>query len=550
MSIFGSGVGGNIGGPQQPLQRDIEATAWTEVNKAFAGLTKDTLIVPFTKLGGNVWKYESNANRPTLHPMESLRVSLTNPELIDESWMPFFENLIQQLPPDVKEAFNEQNKRSFEERNPSFVALNHLLIATAKILLWIENTNHLLAPDSIQVAPGTPLRQRTDEYQYLPYLAIQTAIADGETIYGSAFNYLSQLGPNNPYFDALLNFNSQLKEAFDALTTLSPEFANSSIDPRTPQVHLAHALEAVNEIYHQSNLGDDLQILGPTFKALAILSAAMALEQGSPALELGINIASIGLSASQSSSGFLGQALETLSSGLSNVIEKGLLPNANVGNQLLINTLTILSFIGAISSGSLLANHGIGRLPNKEMDLVDEHNHLLFAFELTMLLASSSQLIFNTYHSAAAASGATEKNQGAIAAMLATTALFLTILSGAQGNQTTLERLTMELKGPLAQGIGQTQEFLSQALATGLLSGETASSLSVYLQQALLALNEENFNGFYDCYVNVLHLLNLTPEQVQKDIKQIGNFAEKVLSAFYLQQNDPTTAITGIAHIA
>src|ERR1700733_2589113 len=149
MRVASAGVGGNIGGPIQPTARDLEATAWTQVNKAALGIMPDTLEIPFSQLGGNVWKYQSDSSRPTLKPMGTSRTSTPQENALpDESWKAHYDALVKDLPPDVKARFVAEMGKPFSGRDPGYSSLDNLLTLLAKAMAALENSAAPVDPES------------------------------------------------------------------------------------------------------------------------------------------------------------------------------------------------------------------------------------------------------------------------------------------------------------------------------------------------------------------------------------------------------------------
>lgn len=544
MSI-GPGVGGNVGGSQQPLQREVEASAWTEVNKAFVAIVKDTLVMPFTKFGGNLWKYDSSANRPLLAPLGMLRMNTEPKSSGDDSWRTYFDDLIQKLPEDVANALQEDSKQPFNERNPVFVTVNALLMYAAKASAWTEAFNHQVEPDSPFIQPGSPLEARINLSQKMGENGVQGAIADGATIYASVSNYLTQKGPNGPNFDTQISFFRQMGDAFTALTTLSHELEHpeSLEDIQKRQEHLTNALNTLNNAYSRSYSGEDLQVFGSTFYALGVLSGALGV--GSPSLYIGLELALD----SSSQNKLIGNTLQTTINFFVNGLTS-LFPTHNAGKERYFELLTTFTALASLGFGHLVSEHGITFLPNPHADLTTEKEHRLFAFETISALLASSNVLKNTFTEAAAASGADEKIQTVVANVLCIASLLLGINGAAHGSDRDFDKLVLDLKDILHSYLAPTNAFLKESIVNESLNGEMMTPLSVALQQAEIALHEEDIDSFKHAFSSLLSLAGTPPEALQKDIKQAEEFADRAMNAWLIGPEDQTNTMTGITHTA
>jgi hypothetical protein len=162
MTSVGTGVGGNVGGNAIPLQRELEATAWTEINKAALGM-RDSIEQAFTQLnprystgylGG--FGYKTTAENPLLdHPLESMRSSESFNKYTDNNWQAAYDDLVNQLPTDLRARFNRETNKPFEQRNPSFAALDNLLQLTAKFLTQASIQSKPIEASSLEEARTT-----------------------------------------------------------------------------------------------------------------------------------------------------------------------------------------------------------------------------------------------------------------------------------------------------------------------------------------------------------------------------------------------------------
>lgn len=133
-------VGGSRGMGRPPTldYREMEQTSTVELNKQQLGQVKNTLDVPFTLLGGNAWKYQAHACKPTLTQTvfeAMVRNDIRDPNALSEKQ---FKELKDKLPVNLKMGLERSLKMSYEERDPAFIVLENLLRFFAKLLARFE----------------------------------------------------------------------------------------------------------------------------------------------------------------------------------------------------------------------------------------------------------------------------------------------------------------------------------------------------------------------------------------------------------------------------
>jgi hypothetical protein len=546
MTVPGSGVGsGNLGSPQQPQQRELETTAWTQVNKANLNILPDTLLVPFTQFGKDP-KYQSNQSRNLEPPLQSMRLNTASDISIDNLWQDFFTVLLGGLPNNVSAALIEDLKSPlFEDRNPTLIALGYLLSTTAKVMAWLETVGERLAEESPLMEAGSPLALRTEYNQSLGAIAAEALIVEGASIYANSTNFLAQVGANDIYFDGLTGFLREMGNGFSALSSLTSDSASTLPDLQDRKAALANAMANVNLSYQRSALGNDLQILGSTLEALSLVTAATALKNGSPALLIGLDLALRGIETSESTLGIVGNSLGSFINALADGLLVGQLPNIDKGSQIFLRYLTTTAFVALISLTTLVATKGLGILP--AMDEADKHDNHLFSLEIATLLAANANIFNHTFTTLAAACGANEKGQQEIADILSTAALMLVILSASNGNENDANSLAEALSHPLSKGLEVTGTFLSDGI---LVQGDMTAGLNAYVQQALAALQEGNLESFWSAFKAGLAQQNISLNGLQSDIQEVNRFADSLWNGILTGYTNQTNTITGIAQSA
>lgn len=218
----GSGAGGtgNLGGPFSPTQRDIETTAWTEVNKAALGIVNDSIELAFSQLDkrystshlGTQTGYRAREDQPLLdHTLENVRVlqSLNLP--IDESWNAAYEQLVNQLPPEMLERFKLEQQKPPNEQDPSFIATANVLKRGAQILTNISAHSQSPDPNSLEAA-------RTEWNLIISQGAFKASITNTIQVADKAEEYLEEQGANLPHHDDYKNSITQIRSDAEILS--------------------------------------------------------------------------------------------------------------------------------------------------------------------------------------------------------------------------------------------------------------------------------------------------------------------------------------------
>lgn len=215
----GSGGSGSLGAPASPTQREIEASAWTEVNKAALGIVQDSIDIAFSQIDqryskshiGTQTGYRASEDQPLLdHNLENVRIQRSFNLPIDESWNAAYEELVGQLPAELLERFMEEQHKPLNKRQPFFVAADNLFKLGAQIFTTI-------AAHCYPAAEGTLEAARTGANALLPFIALQEAIRNNQQVVALAKEYLNEQGANLINFDEYNNDLTQIDKLNNTL---------------------------------------------------------------------------------------------------------------------------------------------------------------------------------------------------------------------------------------------------------------------------------------------------------------------------------------------
>jgi len=556
MTSTGTGVGGNVGGPSIPLQRDLEATAWTEINKAALGIVHDSIEKAFTELnprynpgyiGG--FGYKTTSENPLLdHPLEIQRRSELSKNNTGDNWQQTYEDLVNQLPADLLLRFTNEGNKPFDERNPTFVALDNVFQMTAKILTQTNNAAKEPSDISLEAA-------RTTLNLLLPFAALKGAISNGLEVTQSATNFLTDQGANYRYFDGFNSVLSQLQSPLKLMQSVNLSLSTTKGGQLSPQAiqaasKAAEQLETIRTKLESMSLGPDLQVVLANIKTLEIAATALSLPiTSSSPLFIALASASIGLYSNDSSLGAIGPGFGAVTKNLMNGFQLGLMANNNKASSDMLSNLTTLSFVLFTSLGSLAIQSGLGLYPLKSSQDID--NAHFFAFETMLQLATSSGFIEKFYQEAIAIAGGDPQAQQLGSSILSQVATYLVILSASMTAKRDPTNLIENEAPHLRQGVASAEQIqeeeLNQEVILQELKSDRITAVALATKLAALALDSKDYEGFLDASSSLFESLNTSLLSIEKDIAQINKSAEITIGT--TSMGDPNQQLTGMVNI-
>ena len=217
---MGIGGGTGVGGTAQPPQiRESETTAFVEGMKKFIAMVPgDTLeVIPFTQREyEEVFKYRSEPDRPLLHPLLNLRFANVPEFVEEETWQPIYDDLVKNLPTDIKNWFAEEMEKPLDQRDIVAVVLNQLLEITAKGIGWLMTVTQ-------PVPPNSPAEAYMQINAALPYFALEAILFQAQEVLDHAKEQIALIGPNDPNFNALTNLINEMTSIITELNDLKKE---------------------------------------------------------------------------------------------------------------------------------------------------------------------------------------------------------------------------------------------------------------------------------------------------------------------------------------
>ncbi len=502
-------------------------------NKATIGLQPDLgpIIVPFTQLStAQPWKYQSNANRPTLDlSLETQRVILKPGGEAPPPSSGTYNSLVSGLPPHLQTAL-----APFQDPDVDTSTLDPNIVTLHQVLTYSATTVDTLQNAGRPAPPGSPEELDSIGYSQMPQVATGSLLADNQVILPSGQTFLNQLGPNYPHYDDMSNLLGQTQASSNgiAATTTAPNHA--------PPEHVA-AMRAstaddtgrLSGVYSNTDHGNQLQILGPVIGSQNVLAASQTIAPSNPALGLGLSVSTIGLNSSESRTGPVGSGMESVNTSVSNGLLTAFNPDATPGNAMLFQNGVALTSVVSTGVGTYAAS-----------------NTSSFGYELGLSVAAHSGILPNVFGTFAGSAGFSESAQPIVGHAL--TALTLTNLvnAGAQANPRASEAYFDSVREPLTTSVGIVGQSVSEGIANGTITGPGAQAVSVGLTQAHLSLQNGDWEGYSSSVNNLVGQTGTSTPQVQSNMNSVGRTTSMVVTSTSSGIADNASVQTSVQRMA
>lgn len=515
------------------------------VNKASLGIVPDSIEKSFVEfnprytlgyLGG--FGYRSAAGRPLLdHPLESVRYTLPSLTQDSTAWRTSYDSLVNQLPPDLQARFLKERELPFEQRNLSFVALDNVLTMGAKVL---TRANQLGQTDYLDPLAET----RTTLNILLPFAALKGAISNGNETLSQAKDFLMTQGANYRYFDGFNSLISQWEASLTLLQQVNSSLADTVNGQLTPQAvrnaaKAAFLLGTVGAQIEHISLGNDLQMLLPSIRAMETIASALSLKSTLTApLFLAAAWGSLGITSTDNSLRVVGSQLQTLANTLSAGLIAGIMPPSNKAGNEFLSLMTTLSLTTFIGLAGLTVDSGLGLYPSRSEQ--DVQAARFFAFESAVQLLVNSGTLETFYQEIIAASGGNTEAQRLGSTTLANAAYLLIALEGAQEAKKSPIQLMEDQSQSLQQGLFSAGEIEAKAATDH-------TSIAHAIQLLTIALESRDYEGFQGSLNTVLEGIGIAPESLPADLTAIHEIGKAIVGGSDDKNLDPN--MTTIIHV-
>lgn len=178
------------------------------------GLVIDsTLIIQlFTQVDQDTrYNYKTNFLYPPKMPIGVTGLAQL-PSRVSDDWKKITKEIFDELPTDI------QNLLLNEKDQPnSLVMLSKLIIGTAVVINWLNNTSYALDPQNPSLGPDSEIILRKEINLSVANMAMRGLQSEANQILGTLKNQLLTERNSNPNFDKQIGFINDLEKAFTSL---------------------------------------------------------------------------------------------------------------------------------------------------------------------------------------------------------------------------------------------------------------------------------------------------------------------------------------------
>lgn len=217
----------------------------------------------------------------------------------------------------------------------------------------------------------------------------------------------------------------------------------------------------------------------------------------------------------------------------------------NTGAETMLKSLSQLTFLAMEIVSTLLIENGIGPLPEK--DEKEKRAAQEFSFELLLHLIEGADFLTRIFRSIAETTNTSSENQKLLAEILKTAAIVLCMIAASNGNDEKLKTLLLNFKHRLLPRFIYIENFTTKQLEDGIIKGEVAERIALYLSQAKLSFEAHDPDSLYEAFAGGLAMLEIASEDFSKDMKEIRNFAQEIKQRIDGALDDSSSQVTAIA---
>lgn len=292
---------------------------------------------------------------------------------------------------------------------------------------------------------------------------------------------------------------------------------------------LANALYTIKTEHSSKSHGDSLTFITSLVDTLATATAAQAIKIGSPSLLIGLRIALQGIESEKSKGGVIGKVLNTAVKGVTDLLVKTCLDREGASNKQLFQLISQALALTTISMTWYLERFNLGYIHGENEEEVESQRKQTFGFELILLCILRAGIVPLIIKNIAATCGVNENELELVTRVMKAFILILAILTAGRGNNEKMKTLSLDLKDDLIEALEDIQNFINKASEAG---KTEAGAVSIYIQQALASLQDEDFDTLFRAYSGALEEIQANPELMDKDIEEVTKFAEVINNAF------------------
>lgn len=217
------------------------------------------------------------------------------------------------------------------------------------------------------------------------------------------------------------------------------------------------------------------------------------------------------------------------------------------GGEQMFRKVVKIALLGVGVAAALVEEGGFGNLP--EIDEGDKKRARKFSVELALSFLKGSNLFYNLFREGAKLVKTDVQQQENIASILKGAAMVSVIFSVAAGNEDWRNELLLGNKDVVQDGLNKAERLANEAWIDEAVSSDIAKGTILYLQQAKIAMEKQDFDGLQMALEGMLGLHHITHDQLARDLKEVKKLAGQLRRAFTTGMKDETNQLTAISKV-
>lgn len=503
---------GGLGKPLVPDYNELEATAQTQNFKLGLGIVPNTLDVSFTKLGGEIWKYQASPSKPSV-PMDVLKgIQRPLPEMKSSLEEEHFQSILDDLPTNLENELKRQQKLPYSKRDSAYVAFEEVLRFAAKALTWLEETK---AIDPSAYAERTSTLNQIPKALFYRWISLAEASK-------KELQFLEKTLPNRTLSSIYKDNLKWLTKLLNHAKSITQEKDEKIIKKALRELYLE--ISELNQAYRQGKLSTALQWTGALLHALLTPVAALSLKIKSNsfifALQYGVDPLSDPLNTKREFS----EGFQKLSKLLKGLLDR----NETIYHPYITSSMHFMTLIFA----SLVTEAGGISFAASQEEKAPKRERLFEARSLAFALATSLITSAHTLPTLAsllfAAFPLGKNNREMLEQSSVSMALNSLLLAAAKGDKS-VKRITpviLGMKSALITALMHVKKIISK----NDLSTEEEREFGILIRQSLLTIQKGKPMGYLEPTYEWLGKQNIKKEQIQAECEAVVELCVLMLS--------------------
>lgn len=222
--------------------------------------------------------------------------------------------------------------------------------------------------------------------------------------------------------------------------------------------------------------------------------------------------------------------------------KRGRLGVPNIGNNMMLKNVTQIALLGIAIAANIVIKNGLGQM--KKLETYEKRFAHQFSFEMICKLLEGSKLFELFFNALADITDTSEIEKKDISNILSLTAHIAVIFAASQGQNERLEELYLALKPTVLTEIKEAKRFLDEKIIGQ--TNELANNVHLYLQQAIMAIDRQDFDGFKEALTGILEILGITEEVFLNMLTSLDKVSDSIHYALTDGMEDLTQKVTTV----